>query len=79
MFMQVALATPACQTFMMWGFTDKYSWIPAQFPGYGAACIYDENYQPKPAYTAAARCFEEPVAITVQYRPCRAPIEETRC
>ena len=67
MFMQVALATPACQTFMMWGFTDKYSWIPAQFPGYGAACIYDENYQPKPAYTALLDVLKNPSPIAVQY------------
>jgi len=24
------------------------------FPGYGAATLYDENYQPKPAYYAVA-------------------------
>ena len=24
-------------------------WIPSAFPGYGAATMYDSNYQPKPA------------------------------
>jgi endo-1,4-beta-xylanase len=66
MFMQVALATPACRTFMMWGFTDKYSWIPATFPGEGAACIYDENYQPKPAYTALLDVLKNPSSIAVR-------------
>jgi len=33
-------------------FTDRYSWIPGFFPGYGAALIFDENYQAKPAYDA---------------------------
>ncbi|HBW51629.1 MAG TPA: hypothetical protein DEF47_17185 [Herpetosiphon sp.] len=46
------LRQPACQAFQFWGFTDKYSWVPNTFPGYGAALIYDEQYNPKPAYTA---------------------------
>jgi hypothetical protein len=36
----------------MWGFTDKYSWIPGFFSGFGDALIFDVNYQPKPAYSA---------------------------
>jgi endo-1,4-beta-xylanase len=63
-FMQLALATPSCQTFMMWGFSDKYSWIPQQFPGEGAACIYDENFQPKPAYTALLDVLKAPIIST---------------
>ena len=30
--------------------SDKYSWIPGVFAGEGAANIWDENYQKKPAY-----------------------------
>lgn len=33
-----------------WGFTDKYSWIPGSFPGWGSALIFDENYKKKPSY-----------------------------
>lgn len=33
-------------------FTDKYSWIPAVFPGAGEACLYNEDFSKKPAYTA---------------------------
>jgi endo-1,4-beta-xylanase len=36
-----------------WGVGDADSWIPGTFSGYGAATMYDSNYQPKPAYTAA--------------------------
>ncbi|MFF1283058.1 endo-1,4-beta-xylanase [Streptomyces sp. NPDC058299] len=36
----------------MWGFTDRYSWVPGTFPGEGAANLYDEEYRPKPAYRA---------------------------
>jgi endo-1,4-beta-xylanase len=50
--MGAVLNQPACLGFETWGFTDKYSWIPGSFPGYGAALIFDENYQPKPAYYA---------------------------
>ncbi|MFF2514068.1 endo-1,4-beta-xylanase [Streptomyces sp. NPDC058086] len=34
----------------MWGVSDKYSWIPGAFSGYGAALPYDGTYAPKPAY-----------------------------
>jgi endo-1,4-beta-xylanase len=46
------LAATACSGVTIWGFTDKYSWVPNTFQGQGAALIYDENYSPKPAYTA---------------------------
>lgn len=51
-FMEVALANPACRTFMIWGFTDKHSWVPGTFRGTDDALIYDKNFQPKPAYTS---------------------------
>jgi endo-1,4-beta-xylanase len=47
--LRVCLST-GCKAFVMWGFTDKYSWIPSYFTGYGAALIFDESYEPKPAY-----------------------------
>ena len=47
---EFALATSAA--LVMWGFTDKYSWIPSFRPGYGAALPFDAAYQPKPAYFA---------------------------
>ncbi len=46
------LAQPACKALQTWGFTDKYSWVPNTFSGQGAALIFDENYNPKPAYYA---------------------------
>ncbi len=50
--LEICLSQPACKAFQMWGFTDKYSWVPNTFPGQGAALIFDENYNPKPAYYA---------------------------
>ncbi|MGN9784401.1 endo-1,4-beta-xylanase [Nonomuraea sp. ZG12] len=46
------MAVTACAGVTIWGFTDKYSWVPDTFSGEGAALIYNENYQQKPAYTA---------------------------
>jgi endo-1,4-beta-xylanase len=43
---------PACKMVQTWGFTDKHSWIPAFFPGYGWALPYDASYHKKPAYDA---------------------------
>ncbi|MFC5824504.1 endo-1,4-beta-xylanase [Nonomuraea insulae] len=45
-------AVAACAGVTIWGFTDKYSWVPDTFAGQGAALIYDESYQRKPSYTA---------------------------
>jgi endo-1,4-beta-xylanase len=41
-----------CKAFLMWGFTDKHSWIPGDLPGMGAALPLDESYKQKPAYAA---------------------------
>ena len=49
-YLQTCLANSDCTMFVMWGFTDKHSWIPSINPGSGAALIFDEQYQPKPAY-----------------------------
>ncbi len=48
----VCLQTPACEMMVLWGFTDRDSWIPGTFPGWGQALLYDENYAPKSSYWA---------------------------
>lgn len=47
--------------FILWGFTDKYSWIPYTFSGYGSALIFDESYEPKPAYYALKEAMWEKI------------------
>lgn len=32
------------------GVSDKYSWIPGVFEGEGAALMWNEDYEKKPAY-----------------------------
>src|SRR5215475_8236470 len=49
---EFCLSQPNVKTLVMWGFTDKYSWIPGFFSGFGDALEFDANYQPKPAYSA---------------------------
>ena len=48
----ICVQQPNCKVFQTWGFTDKYSWIPGFFPGWGWALPFDSNYQKKPAYTS---------------------------
>jgi endo-1,4-beta-xylanase len=50
--LNVCINETNCTAFIMWGMTDKYSWIPQYQQGFGAALIFDEYYQPKPAYKA---------------------------
>jgi endo-1,4-beta-xylanase len=50
--LDICLRQPACTLFQTWGFTDKYSWIPEENPGYGWALPLDKNYQKKRAYSA---------------------------
>jgi endo-1,4-beta-xylanase len=46
------LSVTKCTAFVMWGFSDRYSWIPS-FTGHpDAPLIFDESYHPKPAYCA---------------------------
>lgn len=46
------LAVSRCVGITTWGVTDKYSWIPNTFSGQGAALLFDENYNAKPAFTS---------------------------
>jgi endo-1,4-beta-xylanase len=50
--LQACLLTARCISFTVWGFSDKYQWVPGVFAGQGSAALYDENFVPKPAYRA---------------------------
>ena len=49
--LRLFLKIPQSTSFLTWGFTDKYSWIPS-FSNYtrGVALPFDANYNKKPAY-----------------------------
>jgi endo-1,4-beta-xylanase len=51
--MATCLQSSRCTALQMWGFTDKYSWIPGFTKGKkGAALPWSETYERKPAYYA---------------------------
>lgn len=66
------LREPACTLFQTWGFTDRYSWIPEAFPGYGWALPFDQSYQKKPAYNVMLKMLQS--GNKVESRP-KAPRE----
>ena len=49
--LHVCLVVKTCEAFVMWGFTDRYTWIPRATGHADAPLIFDANYHPKPAYT----------------------------
>lgn len=49
---QACLDSPNCVSVVVYGSDDTTSWIPSTYPGYGAATLFDANFQPKPAYTS---------------------------
>jgi endo-1,4-beta-xylanase len=50
--LDACLAVDDCNSFTIWGFTDKYSWVPVFFPAEGAATVMWEDFEKKPAYYA---------------------------
>ena len=44
------LQNKGCELVTMWGFTDKDSWVPSTFPGFGDALPWDNAFGRKPAY-----------------------------
>ena len=57
--MEICLRNPNVKTFVFWGFTDQYSWVPGVFPGTDNPLIFDRNYNPKPAYNAIIDALKE--------------------
>jgi endo-1,4-beta-xylanase len=53
--LQSCLLVRSCISYTLWGFTDKYNWVPGVFRGEGYATPFDENFTPKPAYDTMRR------------------------
>lgn len=60
--LEICLANPNCKNFFLWGLNDGSSWIPGQFPGQGAPLLFDDSFNPKPAYAGLQAVFQAPVA-----------------
>jgi len=52
--LSACVANSNCTSFLTWGVTDLYSWIPSSFTGFGAGLLFDQQYNPKPAYTSVS-------------------------
>ena len=63
--LEATLESEGATTFMLWGFTDKHSWIPGTFPGTGDALIFDSNYKKKPAYDSLAAALKRAQSTAV--------------
>ena len=53
------LAVRRCVGVTNWEFGDAYSWVPSVFAGQGAADLFDDNLQAKPAYYAVLDAFRD--------------------
>jgi endo-1,4-beta-xylanase len=47
---RACLSLSRCRSITVWGFTDAVSWVPANYPGWGAATLLDSSLAAKPAY-----------------------------
>jgi endo-1,4-beta-xylanase len=56
--LSTALRNPQLKAFSLWGFTDRYSWIPRFTGSPDAPLLFDEYYQPKPAYETVYQTLE---------------------
>jgi endo-1,4-beta-xylanase len=69
-FLSVALQEPAVKIVNTFGLSDRYTWLQEDYPRRDGAprrpLPFDENLQPKPAYTAILQAF--------QNAPARTPI-----
>jgi len=58
MVMEAVLESEHCNSICVWGYSDRYSWIPSWYPGYSAACMFDKLIEPKPAYYSMVEVME---------------------
>ncbi len=55
----VCLMAKNCKRFILWGFTDRYTWILSLTGHVDVPLIFNTSYQPKPAYYALINAFTE--------------------
>lgn len=57
--LEACLAVDGCNSFTIWGFTDKYSWVPVFFEGEGFANVMTGDFKRKPAYYALRNALKQ--------------------
>lgn len=73
-FLKVCLEASNCDTFLMWGFTDRHSWLTG-FTGGKAPLIFDEAYRPKPAYYTMLEELKQNLQRGSQHSGVRASVQ----
>ena len=58
--LDACLLLPRCKGFTTWGFTDRASWIPYFYIGFGRGLPLDSAYRPKPAFDSLAARLQRP-------------------
>ena len=48
--LQACLLAQRCVSYTLWGFTDRYNWVPGVFEGEGEATPLTADFERKPAY-----------------------------
>lgn len=66
---EVCIEAENCDTVIIWGVSDRYSWIPSTFRNFGSAVLFDRDYQPKPAYEAVSEALETSLPIVPPAQP----------
>jgi len=64
-----------CTSLTLWGFTDKYSWIPFFYPTEGGATIMTDNFSPKPAYRALVKQFESLIQSNSSWQSLHSSVQ----
>ncbi|TKV26478.1 endo-1,4-beta-xylanase [Arthrobacter sp. NamB2] len=57
--LQACVNVDECNSFTIWGFTDKYSWVPVFFANEGEATVMWNDFTRKPAYYALQDTLEQ--------------------
>ncbi|MFB6136423.1 MAG: endo-1,4-beta-xylanase [Halobacteriaceae archaeon] len=60
--LETCLEEPNCESFVTWGFTDRYTWLQSDYYDGAASKAplpLDESYDPKPAYEAMLETLRE--------------------
>ena len=57
------LGVSRCVGVTQWAVGDADSWVPGAFSGQGAATMFDQNYNPKPAFTAVQNTLAAAAAV----------------
>jgi endo-1,4-beta-xylanase len=57
--LEACVAVDECKSFTIWGFTDKYSWVPVFFSGEGEATVMRNDFSRKPSYYALQETLQQ--------------------